>query len=1082
MTVSGSGQGRAYRLFVSYSHRNEAQRDRLLTHLAPLQHTGLIAQLWHDRAIDAGSDWREAIKQAMEQADGAIFLLCPDFLASKFCLDEEVPPFLQRQRDEGALLLYVLGKNCGWTEYEFISPFQIIPRDNRPVSKFRDRSEAYTLIQREIKQALLDHQAQHGRRRATAAVSERDLDATGFASLPNTLRCGFSEPANPGQPEALARLLAKLPGHTAKLFGRDGELQRLDAWHGHKGVWLWVAEGGYGKSALVHWWLERRAFDPATRFLGQSFYSQGSHNQATSARPFLLAALAAWHIAHAIDAPDAELGRLLAQAAAQSPSLIVLDGLEPLQQAAPADARLHGIMRDQGLAALLAGLAQTPGQALCLATSRLPLPDAAISRSAYFRQETLPGLSPADAQDLLAQRGVVGAGRARDWPADVANSSRAWPAPTGGELAQMAERCGHHPLALVLAAEFCHSFLDDSAAAFLARPWTMSANRAHAATVMAWFDDELAQERQNLDRDLARVLGLFDRPAPWAALLALQQQAPPIPGLTAALHRADQDELLEALARLKQWGMLDADLARPAPDLDAHPLVREHFGGQLERDNPPAFRAAHRLLFDWFRYLPDKYHPDSLEEMEPLYRAMWHGCKAGAYWTALKEIYFDRIQREQTAYSLFQLGAYSSDLAALTYLFPDGWAEEPVKGEGEEVLDEKDRSWLLGQAAFCLMALGRMTDALMPRRAGRQIERKIGEWARFCNSSENLVDLLTTLGRWTEADEVVKESMIMAVQIIDKEERWPRSMCAHSRRGRLLHGQGRLTDANVEFVQAECLWAQALPEMPLLSGLSGFDCSEFLLDIARQPEDWREVLERGRYGLKIDSRDNHLPSVALHHCTIGLALSALGEAAEASAALDLAVATMQRASANALLPIMHLARARHRRRLGDLAGVWADHDAALRIAAAGAMRTYLADAALLVGQLHLDSIGRPGVATCRSGFATPTETFAFATDAKNVSGGLASPAPLEFVPKAAAQHARAAAIIHADGYGRRLAELHLLDARLRHYQHDPKAARAALQAAEARLRAIGQWGLWRALQETAAELGLPVPVIEYDGE
>ena len=1106
MTIGGSGQARAYRLFVSYSHRNEAQRDRLLTALTPLQNIGLIAELWHDRAIDAGDDWLDTIEQAMARADGAIFLLCEGFCASAFCLDKEVPVFLQKHRDEGAVVIFVLGDYCGWDNYDFIKRFQVVPRDNKPVTSFRPYSKAYTRVQQEIRQTLIKHRDEISHRRAAmvtplrriAGASVRRL-AKAVAGWLGGLADGaiatpfpvFTPPEIPSQPEntptsELPRLLAKLPGFTAKLFGREDELQRMDAWRGHKGVWLWVAEGGYGKSALVRWWLERQTFEPGTRFLGQSFYSQGSHNQATTARPFLLAALAEWDIAHAIDAPDAELGRLLAQAAVLAPSLIVLDGLEPLQQAAPGDARLHGVLRDQGLAALLAGLAENPGKALCLATSRLLLPDAAISRSAYFRQETLPGLSPIDAQDLLAQRGVRGGagvppasgqdGRApgeslspsintvRPEPVEACpepveggvgvstSSTRTESLNNGdGSIAQMAARCGYHPLALVLAAEFCHSFLDDSAAAFLARPWDLRTGSAHAATVMAWFDDALAQERQNLDRDLARVLGLFDRPAPWAALLALQQQDPPIPGLTEALHRADEDDLLEALARLKQWGLLDADLARPAPDLDAHPLVREHFGGELEQDNPEAFRAAHRLLFDWFRKLPEKDQPDTLEELEPLYRAMVHGCKAGAWRTARDKVYRDRIYRSNQGYTLFQLGAYSSDLAALAGFFPNGWAAPPVTGEGEEELSEANRSWLLGVVAFCLTSLGRLLDALEPRRIGRQMDKKAEDWSNFCASSEGLIDLLAPLGRWAEAGVVADEAVTAAPHIKNHTGRWQSTIFARAHRGRVLHGQGRLADAVAAFTKAEALQAVSGSQEPHLFSVRGFDYAQLLLERACRPEQWQKILKRGRSSLAIMARLEHLLSQSLDYCTIGLALSELDESTEASAALDRAVATMQRAGNINNLPIMHLARARHRRRLGDLAGAWADHDAALRIAEAGAMRTYLADAALLAGQLHLDASIRQ-----KTGSVFQTESVS-------------------------AQYARAAEIIHADGYGRRLAELHLLDARLRHYQHDPKAARAALQAAEARIRAIGQWGLWRELRQTAAELGLPVPVIEHNG-
>ncbi len=108
----------------------------------------------------------------------------------------------------------------------------------------------------------------------------------------------------------------------------------------------------------------------------------------------------------------------------------------------------------------------------------------------------------------------------------------------------------------------------------------------------------------------------------------------------------------------------------------------------------------------------------------------------------------------------------------------------------------------------------------------------------------------------------------------------------------------------------------------------------------------------------------------------------------------------------------------------------------MAIARRGNMRTYLTECALLAGHLHLDA---------------------------------------DEVPQAAAQHAEAARLIRAAGYARREAELHLLHARLLHHESDPAAARAALQAAEARIRAIDQWGLWRELHQTGQEIGVAVP-------
>jgi hypothetical protein len=143
---------------------------------------------------------------------------------------------------------------------------------------------------------------------------------------------------------------------------------------------------------------------------------------------------------------------------------------------------------------------------------------------------------------------------------------------------------------------------------------------------------------------------------------------------------------------------------------------------------------------------------------------------------------------------------------------------------------------------------------------------------------------------------------------------------------------------------------------------------------------------------------------------------------------------MLRAGSVLNYPVMYLARAYHLRHLANPSAAWQDHAAALAIAQRGNMRTYLAECALLAAHLHLDA---------------------------------------NQVPEAAAEHAEAARLIREDGYGRREAQLSLLHARLLHQQADP-AAPATLAAAEARIREIGQWGLWRELYQTGKEIGVPV--------
>jgi len=1014
LNPSAHPQGSPLRLFISYAHENEACKDRLKTHLAPLERNG-IAKIWDDRAIPAGALWRKEIETAMVSADAVIFLLDENFIASDFCMDVEVPEFLKNHHETGTLIIFVVTDYCGWDDFPFINQHKVIPLDGRPITSYKPHSKAYTHIKDEIKNALALHQPKPpitAPPKLTTRARTADTSAS-FSFLMLDIDQESSQACMPVERDAgLDLLLAKLPGATTHLFGRDTELAQINSWKDHKGVFLWVADGGTGKSALVRWWLEHQAWPAGTRFLGHSFYSQGSRNQATSSRGFLLEALKQLGIKHEDNTADDELGRLLAEAIAQAPTVLVLDGIEPLQQISE-DKKLNGMVKDRGLVALLEGLVKTPGQALCLASSRLPITDASITDGNYFKEKTLGLLPPDSALQLLRQRGVRG---------------------EDDELCKVAERCGYHPLALVLAAEFCHTYLQDRAAEFLQRDWKLKTDKAHAATIMTLLDSALEGEHQTLDRELARILGLFDRPAPWGALLALKQ-ATPILGLTATLHDADETAIIESLARLSQWGLLNADLTRPEPELDAHPLVREHFGTLLERDEPTAWQAAHSVLFDWFCSLPEKEQPDTLEELEPLYRAVGHGCKAGRYRTALDEIFRDRILRGDESYSVFQLGAFSTDLAALAGFFPQGWNEPPVTDIGlpGEVLSEFTCTWLLSIAAFRLMSLGRVEESLGIRYVCRQREKNSEDWSNFCRSCENLVDLLTPLGRLVEAEMVSREAVSIAVRIEDETKKWQATRRALAHLGRALHGQGRLNEAHDAYVQAEKIQSQNDPESSTLYSLPGYHYAQLLLEQTNKVDEWREVLGRGQNSLEIVMRTN-LSLQALDHCIIGLACAALGET-DAGLALDLAVDTMQRAGFVNQQPAMYLARAIYQRSLTNLSAAWADHDVAHAIAHRGNMRTYLAECALLAGNLCLDEA---------------------------------------HVPEAAAQYATASQLIREDGYGRRYAELHLLHARLLHAQHDSAAAQA-LADAEARIREVGQWYFWRELCAVAKEIGAPDP-------
>jgi hypothetical protein len=70
------------RIFVSYSHQDAAWLKRFQTMLQPAQRVRPL-ELWSDREIGAGEDWKSRIGKAIETARVALLLVSDDFLASE---------------------------------------------------------------------------------------------------------------------------------------------------------------------------------------------------------------------------------------------------------------------------------------------------------------------------------------------------------------------------------------------------------------------------------------------------------------------------------------------------------------------------------------------------------------------------------------------------------------------------------------------------------------------------------------------------------------------------------------------------------------------------------------------------------------------------------------------------------------------------------------------------------------------------------------------------------------------------------------------------------------------------------------
>ncbi|MFZ0712397.1 MAG: serine/threonine-protein kinase, partial [Terrimicrobiaceae bacterium] len=508
-------------------------------------------------------------------------------------------------------------------------------------------------------------------------VSPQSFQKTATANL----RLGPRIPRARRGPKKVS--VARLPITGSDVFGREEDIAFLDAaWTNQNiNVVTIVAWAGVGKSTLINHWLGGMAaqhYRSAQLVFGWSFYRQGSSGGTSSADEFLDAALTWFGDSDPRIGTAWEKGERLAKLISHRRTLLVLDGLEPLQNPpGPQEGRL----RDPSLQAFLRELAAF-NSGLCVITTRLPIADLADHEHSTAPSRDLEQLSSDAGAKLLQALGVKG---------DQA------------ELRSASDEFSGHSLALTLLG----SYLTDAYNGSIRCRKEVSEHLSHdarqgvhARKVMESYQAWLGE---GPELSVLRMLGLFDRPADEKALEAILKP-PAIPGLTESLTDLSPSEWQMILARLRRARLLVGEDPHNPGHLDAHPLVREYFGEQLRDRQAEAWKECNRRLYHYYRTLAPQL-PNSFREMEPLFSAVICGCNAGLFREALHVVYIPRIQRGNAYFVANVLGARGALLTALVHFFEDGrWSSPAEMGVEGQSLTADDRLFILAQAALYLTA------------------------------------------------------------------------------------------------------------------------------------------------------------------------------------------------------------------------------------------------------------------------------------------------------------------------------------------------------------------------------------------
>jgi hypothetical protein len=717
--------------------------------------------------------------------------------------------------------------------------------------------------------------------------------------------------------------IARLPTSGPDLFGRAAELQLLDdAWKNPiTNIIAFVAWGGVGKTALVNHWLKQRMardnYRGAERVYGWSFYSQGTSERAASADLFIDQALRWFGDTDPTQGSPWDKGERLARFIRQTRTLLVLDGLEPLQHPpGPQEGRL----KDAALQALLVELAaQQTG--LCVISTRERVGDLVEFENGTVVQHDLDQLSPQAGSQLLRALKVKG---------------------DDDELEEAAREFEGHAFSLTLLGSYLDEVLhgDIRRREEIENLFDDTRHGDKAQKMIAAYEKWLGD---GVELAVLRLLGLFDRPAEAASIAALRA-APAIPGLTEALQNLKERQWQQALAKLRRIKLLGAASANEPDTLDAHPLVREHFKQQLKRVRPNAWREANNRLYEHLKHMA-KELPDTVEEMSPLYAAVSHGCAADRYQEAFHEVYWLRILRKDKFFSSKKLGAFGADLAALSSFFEIPWLQ-PVAG-----LREADKGFILNAAGFRLRALGRLQEAAQSTQAAFQARVASENWKNASINASNLSELYLAVGDLPQALKLAQQGVELADRSSDKFQRsTKRTTLADT-----LHHMGRNEEATAAFREAEELQKQWQPTYPFLYSVWGFRYCDLLLNQGQV----QEVKERASRTLELAKQHFGLLTIALDNLSLGRAWlleaqqAGTGDTTQAAEFLQSAVDGLRQAGDMTYLPHGLLARAALHRVRGDYVRAERDLAEALRIATRGGMGLHLADYHLESARLHL---------------------------------------------------------------------------------------------------------------------------------
>jgi len=692
--------------------------------------------------------------------------------------------------------------------------------------------------------------------------------------------------------------------------GREKYLKTITDWYKSSKVRIGalIGWGGVGKSALVRKWydsLEANNIKPDGVFWW-GFYRNANLELFLNA---LLRYVSGGQIEPEEIKGTWEKVERIKENTGKGAYLIILDGLEEMQKGQTSGEEF-GCMEHKECAEMLKFLADNKGAGLCLITTRYPLTDIENYEGTTYQKAEVERLSKEDGRRLFEKIGVKRSQK---------------------EIDSVIDDYKGHALSLTLLAGYLvEDFGGDITKAKDIPPFHSdkeAGGKAHR--MLCWYEAQLKEEQ----RTFMKIFSLFRINVTENDFEGIFRK--PIKRFIKVINRS--------LAGIQPFhfkvmvkNLCDRRLISRNTEgsYTTHPLIKNYFESIFEQKDK---KLCHKRIYKYFgEHAPQR--PETLEEMQPLFEQVYHGCAAGLYDEVYWDVYWEKIHKREEHFIIHKLGAWETDIALAEAFFPEGdLLQIPL------VSDKSGQSWLFGVAGLALLSTGRPKEAEGPFLTGVEMDIETKDWENASVGYQNLAELRFRTADLVSALDSSKKALGLAERArSDRDIRDSKAFL-----GWILYLLGKTEKAEKEFSQADEIEKKISGYR--LYGIGGVSNADFLISMGKI----NEAFELTRQNLEICKSNSWPDDISRCYRCLGAIERIKGNYKEAEGHLEEALEIARKVGMPFLEIEALFERSRLRLDMGKYEDAIGDAEQVLKICGRTGFRFYEPRAEIVLGKAYL---------------------------------------------------------------------------------------------------------------------------------